>query len=126
MNETVRLLTLKRGCEEATDQAIVLLAGSGLRIIRSFDLQSARSAHGECTCPHHGTAQCTCQFVVLLVYGPAGDPVTLVAHGQDGYTWFSLVDTPRQPADSKLRARITQALLPDNFYMTDEPTTAAL
>ncbi len=115
MNENVQLLTLKRGCEEATAQAIALLAESGLRIIRSFDLQSARLAHTECTCPHHGTAQCTCQMVVLLVYGSSGAPVTLVAHGQDGYTEFSLVDTPRQPADSSLRDRIVQTLLPDNF-----------
>ncbi len=126
MNENVRLLTLKRGCDEATAQAIALLAGSGLRTIRSFDLQSARSAQGDCTCPHHGTAQCTCQFVVLLVYGPTGAPITLVAHGQDDYTWFSLVDTPLQPADYKLRAKITQIFLPDNFYVTDEPASAVL
>ncbi len=115
MIENVQLLSLKQACEEATAKAVELLSGSGLRIVRSFDLQSARSAHVECTCPHHGTAQCTCQFVVLLVYGHIGAPVTLVAHGQDGYTWFSMVDSPRQPADSQLRATITQALLPVNF-----------
>ncbi len=126
MIENVQLLSLKQGCEEATARAVSLLSGSGLRIIRSFDLQSARSAHVECACPHHGTAECTCQFVVLLVYGHTGAPVTLVAHGQDGFTWFSLVDTPRQPADSRLRAKITQALLPDNFYATDEPAATVM
>ena len=112
MNQNVQLVTIQADCEEATAQAVQILSSAGLQVVRSFDLRSARSDHAECTCPHHGTAQCTCQFVVLLVYGQSGRPVTLVAHGQDGQTWLSLVDIPQQPADMKLATKIAQALSP--------------
>ena len=115
MNQNVQLVTIQADCEEATAQATQFLSSAGLQAVRSFDLHSARTAHAECTCPHHGTAECTCQFVVLLVYGQVGAPVTLVAHGHDGQTWLSLVDTPQQPADMKLAAKIAQALSPANF-----------
>ena len=115
MNQNVQLVTIQANCEEATTQAAQLLSGAGLQVVRSFDLRSARAAHAECTCPHHGTAQCTCQFVVLLVYGQGGAPMSLVVHGHDGQTWLSLVDTPQQPADMKLAAKIAQALSPASF-----------
>jgi hypothetical protein len=35
---------------------------------------------------------CDCQMVVLLVYGKENLPVSLVAHGHNGQTWFSLVE----------------------------------
>ena len=110
MNQNVQLRTFQQGCEEATAQAVQLLSRAGLRVIRSFDLRSARAAHANCACPHHGTAQCTCQFIVLLVYGQCGTLVTLVAHGHDGQTWLSLVNTPQQSADPRLMAKIAQAL----------------
>ena len=112
ISQNVQLMTVQQECEESTAQAVRLLAEAGLPIVRSFDLRSARAAHADCTCPHHGTAQCTCQFVVLLVYGQGGSPATLVAHGHDGQTWFSLVDTPQQPADARLRVKIAQVLSP--------------
>ena len=115
VNQNVQLATVQANCEEATTQAAQLLSSAGLRVVRSFDLRSARMAHAECTCPHHGTAQCTCQFVVLLVYGQGGAPMSLVMHGHDGQTWLSLVDTPQQPADMKLAAKIAQALSPASF-----------
>ena len=115
MSQNIQLVTLQANCEEATAQAVQLLAGAGLQVVRSFDLRSARLAHAECTCPHHGTAQCTCQLVVLLVYGQGGAPMSLVAHGHNGQTWLSLVDTPQQPADMKLAAKIAQTLSPASF-----------
>lgn len=125
MNQNVQLVTIQANCEEATTRTVQLLSDAGLQVVRSFDLRSARMAHAECTCPHHGTAQCTCQFVVLLVYGQGGAPVTLVAHGHDGQTWLSLVDTPQQPADMKLAAKIAQALSPASFVsVTHEPLPA--
>lgn len=49
-------------------------------------------------------------MVILLVYGNASSPVTLVLHGNDGRTWFSIADNPQQQADTKLIASIQQAL----------------
>ncbi len=125
MNQNVQLVTIQADCEQATTQATQLLSSAGLQAVRSFDLRSARTAHAECTCPHHGTAECTCQFVVLLVYGQGGAPVTLVAHGHDGQTWLSVVDTPQQPVDMKLAAKIAQALSPASFApVTHEQSVA--
>ena len=121
MNQNVQLMTIQANCDEATTLAVQLLSSVGLQVVRSFDLRSARMAHAECTCPHHGTAQCTCQFVVLLVYGRSGTPVTLVVHGHDEQTGLSLVDTPQQPADMRLAAEIAQALSPASFV----PPTAS-
>src|SRR5512136_525982 len=87
MSQNVQLVILQADCEEAATQAVQLLSSAGLRVMRSFDLRSARADHAECTCPHHGTAECTCQFIVFLVYGQSGAPVTLVAHGHEGQTW---------------------------------------
>jgi len=115
MSQNVQLVTIQANCEEATTQAAQLLSSAGLQVVRSFDLRSARMTHAECTCPHHGTAECTCQFVVLLVYGQGSAPMSLVVHGHDGQTWLSLVDTPQQPADMKLAAKIAQALSPASF-----------
>jgi len=127
MNQNVQLVTLQANYDEMTTRAAQLLSGAGLRVVRSFDLRSARMTHAECTCPHHGMAECTCQFVVLLVYGQGSRPVTLVAHGHDGQTWLSLVDIPQQPADMKLAAKIAQALSPASFVpVTHEPWVAVV
>ncbi len=117
MYQNVQLLTVPIGCEDATARATQLLSKASLRVMRSFDLRSARAVHTGCTCPHHGTDQCTCQMVVLLVYGPSSAPVTLVAHGQDEQTWFSLVDIPQQPADPQLRNQIARVLVSENFVV---------
>jgi hypothetical protein len=51
-------------------------------------------------------------MVVLLVYGSGRQPVSIVAHGHNGQTWFSVVDTPQQRADPRLEAAIRLALVP--------------
>ena len=126
MNQNVQLVTIQVDCEEATTQATQLLSSAGLQVVRSFDLRSARMAHAECTCPHHGTAECTCQFVVLLVYAQGGAPMSLVVHGHDGQAWLSFVDTPQQPADMKLAAKIAQALSPASFVPVNHEQSVAV
>jgi hypothetical protein len=51
-------------------------------------------------------------MVVLLVYASDRRPISLVAHGYNGQTWFSVVDTPQQRADPRLEAAIRRALTP--------------
>ena len=126
MNQNVQLVTIQADCEAANTQAVQILSSAGLQVVRSFDLRSACADHAECTCPHHGTAQCTCQFVVLLVYGQSGAPMSLVVHGHDGQAWLSFVDTPQQPADMRLAAKIAQALSPASFVpLSHERSVAA-
>ncbi len=79
------------------NEAVLRLTSSlselGYHVTRSFDLQIARAelrAPEECPCPHHGSAACTCQYVVLLVNRPGEAPATLVIHGHDNRTLVSV------------------------------------
>ena len=88
------------------------LGGAGLKVVRSFDFQPSRIASDNtiCDCPYHGTRYCDCQVVVLLVYGESGSPATLLMHGRDQKTKISLVDTPQNPVEPGLEAKIISAL----------------
>jgi hypothetical protein len=110
MNRSTYLLNLKLDNDQAVRQVTQRLVDDGLQVVRSFDLQTARSTHTDCTCPNHGTERCDCQMVVLLVYSNQGEPLTLVAHTQDGYTYFEMVDTPQQRPQRVLKTAVLQAL----------------
>lgn len=92
------------------------LSGAGLRVMQTFDLRRTSPLNlGSCPCPHHGTDQCDCQLIVLLVYGEEEHPVSLMLHGNDGQTWLSLVDHPGQWADAKTVAAIQHAVTPQSL-----------
>lgn len=112
MIDSYPFLILEQPCDEAIAWVVSQAGEAGLRVMRTFDLQAARHDPADCPCPHHGTDQCDCQMVVMLVYGDDYQPVSLVAHSHDGKTWFSLVNTPQQRADPRLEASIRQALAP--------------
>jgi hypothetical protein len=101
------------GYEEPIARVARCLGGVGLKVVRSFDFQSARIAMDNfiCDCPYHGTRYCDCQVVVFLVYGENGNPATLLMHGRDQKTKFSLVDAPQNPVEPGLEALITSALV---------------
>jgi hypothetical protein len=101
-------LTLSWTCEQTLPWVTQQLHQAGLRSVQTFDLHTARAASHDCECPHHGTDQCDCQMVVLLVYGKVEEPVTLILHGNDGTTWLSIV-APVKP-NHELDQQIRQAL----------------
>ena len=103
-------LSVNHSCDEALQWTKKLLLQAGLRPMQTFDLHTARVGLQDCPCPNHGTNECDCQMVVLLVYGKAAEPATLILHGNDGQTWLSIADDPRQRADVKLITAIQQAL----------------
>ena len=111
MNQTSVILTLQSDSQAAIEGSIRRLERLDLQVMRSFDLKVARAAHVGCTCPHHGTQQCDCQMVVLLVYGKDSYPATLVVHGHDGQTHIALVDTPEHRPAPHLVDAIRQAIL---------------
>jgi len=47
--------------------------------------------------------------VVLLVYGKNGPPLSLVGHGYDNQTWFSIVDDPATPPDAAIGDLVRRA-----------------
>ena len=112
MSDSSPFLILELPCDDAIDWVARQIGSAGLQVVRTFDLNVARHTHASCPCPHHGTEQCDCQMVVLLVYGSERQPVSILAHGYNGQTWFSVVDTPQQRADPRLEAAIRQALVP--------------
>ncbi|HUV26627.1 MAG TPA: hypothetical protein VMW34_04605 [Anaerolineales bacterium] len=112
MSENSPFLYLEQSCDEAVDWVRRQLINIHLNVVRTFDLQIARHAHDSCPCPHHGTEQCDCQMVVLLVYGNDRHPVSIVAHGYNCQTWFSMVDTPQQRADPRTEEAIRMVLVP--------------
>jgi hypothetical protein len=119
MSDSYPFLTMEQPCNKAIAWLVSQVGEVGLQVVRTFDLQSARHDPADCPCPHHGTDQCDCQIVVLLVYGEEYQPISLVAHSFDGRTWFSLVDTPQQHADPQLERAIRQALPVESFPATE-------
>ncbi len=101
-------LTVSDNCDQTLQWVTQQLLKAGLRGVQTFDLHTARAGLHDCECPHHGTDQCDCQMVILLVYGSMEEPATLVLHGNDGKTWLSLT-APTQPSNS-LAKQIRQAL----------------
>jgi len=97
-------------CSEALPMACQQLQEAGLRTVQTFDLHSAITGTHGCSCPNHGTEECDCQMVVLLVYGTAAEPVTLILHGNGTQTWFSLADTILQDPNPQLQMTIQKAL----------------
>lgn len=110
-------VTINLDSEIAVERIVDRLEADGLQVIRSFDLKAARAAHVDCTCPHHGTEQCDCQMVVLLVYGGQEHPLTLVAHGKDGQTHFAIADSSaeQQTEQRILNTAVLQALALEGF-----------
>jgi hypothetical protein len=112
MYQTSAIITLQADSQTAIEQSMQRLNLAGLQVMRSFDLRVARAAHVGCNCPHHGTDQCDCQMVVLLVYDQDSPPATLVVHGHDGETQFALVDTPEQHPAPELINTIVHSITP--------------
>ena len=103
-------LSVNKPCHESLQWTKKQLLNADLRVVQTFDLHTARLGIHDCPCPNHGTDECDCQMVVLLVYGITADPATLILHGNDGQTWFSIVESPLQGAGAELVTAILRAL----------------
>jgi len=108
MNHLTSFLTLHQPAETTVAWTMQRLKARGFQVEQTFDLHAARMAQDDCLCPYHGTNDCTCQMIVLLVHSQKAQPVTIVAHGHDGQTSLSLVDT----ASQSMVEGIIQTLLP--------------
>jgi hypothetical protein len=101
-------LTVNLTCDITLPWVSHQLLKAGLRSVQTFDLHTARAALHDCECPHHGTDQCDCQMVVLLVYGTTTEPVTLILHGNNGQTWLSI---PNGTASNAMLSSLIQNCL---------------
>jgi len=100
----------QKNCDEAVLWAVHKLEFAGFRAMRTFDLQAARHAHLECACPHHGTAECDCQMVVVLIYQANNPPASLLIHSSGEASSFFLVNTPQQSIPPTMERNIQEAL----------------
>lgn len=112
MSSLMPFLVLEQTCDRVLSWVNRQLTGAGFRVVQTFDLQVARLAHPDCPCPHHGTDDCDCQMVVLLVYQKHDTPATLVIHGQDGRSWVSLASPVGKRANHHLEMAIRRLLIP--------------
>ena len=110
MSVLLPFIALDQTCDEAQMWAVQELTRAGFRVVQTFDLQVARLAHPDCSCPNHGTEECNCQMVVFLIYQEKNDPATLVIHGQEANSWLSLMIPEDRLAYQRLAADIQQAL----------------
>jgi hypothetical protein len=49
-------------------------------------------------------------MIVLLVYGEAAEPASLILHGNNGQTWISIAESALQNVDARLVASIQHVL----------------
>lgn len=83
-------------CEQTVSLLIDRLTQQGYRPKRSFDLRDALHHQPNCSCPYHGTSECNCQYVVLLIYEQTRitAPAAITIHECDGITQVRLIDMP--------------------------------
>jgi hypothetical protein len=113
MSTLLPFLTLSESCKQVDEWVRANLSRAGLHVVQTFDLQIARLAHPDCSCPHHGTEQCSCQLVILLIYGKQEEPATMVIHGQDGKTWLSFSKPFETGVHEPLEATVHNLLMHD-------------
>ncbi|MBC8509668.1 MAG: hypothetical protein H8D34_32880 [Chloroflexi bacterium] len=116
MFQTTRIVNLAKDCETVIAQIGRHLGAIGMRIERSFDLQSACASNPDLTCPHHRDVPCDCQLVVLLVYDENGTPSSLVVRSHMGQTEINLVDSPNPKLGQELADLIHRILVPENKH----------
>ncbi len=112
-------ITVEMPCEKVIDRVAHEMKAAGFRVTRSFDLQSARQAliHPEaCACPFHGTAQCACQYVILLIQSEKPQPYSLIIHGHEQQTHVTLADSNGDPSFDETPIRI-QSMMESLFVV---------
>ena len=109
MSQANHSTTIHMDCETVVARLTSQLTSSGLRIVRSFDLNSARSSYTDLHCPHHGKSFCDCQLVVLLVYGEMAVPASVILHCHQGMTQIEVIESPNTHPDNYVVDLILQA-----------------
>jgi hypothetical protein len=107
MQQVTEQRTIPREIRQTLDHLEQCLAGRGLQVVRSFDLQMACLPQNGCKCLYHGTADCDCQLAVLQVYDQNGRPLTLLVHGFEGQTHLSFIEDP----DDEQQRQVHEKLL---------------
>jgi hypothetical protein len=104
------LLSVSQTCNQTADLLKRRLMESGWKTLQTFDLHEAMFAIDGCSCPHHGTQECDCDMVVLLVYGMEPEPVTILLHGCNGQTQVAFAEYAQKKVSETSVVAIRRAL----------------
>ncbi|MGA2765609.1 MAG: hypothetical protein ABSG17_19850 [Spirochaetia bacterium] len=107
--------------QAALGRLVGMLREKGFHARRTFDLQLARQLlrSGEAElCPHHGTAPCNCQYIVLQITGPGRVPSMVVIHGHDRTTTISFLSSAGEEAKHDILSAVNEAL--EHLQIADE------
>jgi len=111
--------SINYSCETVLQWTIKQLTQAGLNAVLTFDLHVARAGLHDCPCPNHGTDECDCQLVVLMVYGDTDMPETLILHGNGEKTWLSISDAPGSNATDPFGDIIKDILMEQKLIRTE-------
>ncbi len=93
-------LVISREYGLVESQLLGRLREAGFRVHRTFCLSEARAHGGVCTCPHHGSMACACEWCTYLVYDNKGHFVaTLTLYGHDKRTRITWKGEPHRLSD---------------------------
>jgi hypothetical protein len=84
------LFLLNEDCQILVKLVIEQVQAVGMQTVCSFDLEAVRTRNSGFCCPSHGTAHCTCQMVILQIFGRLTGPLTMTMEGLDHQTWIYL------------------------------------
>lgn len=86
------ILVVNQACDCTVAQVTEQFKSAGYAVVQSFDLLSAMDAR----------TQCTCQMIILLVYGKDGPPATVILDGNDVSTSIFLENEPERSFCAKI------------------------
>ena len=91
-------------------EVTLALAKHSLPVVLSFDLRAAQAGQSACACHTRSTSQCECTLVVLLVYGAAPEPLTLIVSGCGSQTEVRIAQDADVHPDPRLATDVFDIL----------------
>lgn len=114
--------------DTAAQAVTAALHRRGFRVVRTFDLQSAfvtypgyEAIQEADDCPYHGTNPCSCQFIMLLVYGNAPEPVVITLSGTEAQAQLQIVQDMTKRTDPRLVGQVMTVLMETRSAQTITP-----
>jgi hypothetical protein len=82
------LIDLPLNYEAAIAVVSLKLAGAGIYVEPTFEIDSACAPFTIKTCPHSGASPCPCKLVVLKIYEDLGPRMAVIVHSHENSTEF--------------------------------------
>ena len=106
-------VTVHAPWQSVLQRLVRTLREKGFETRRTFDLQLARKllrSSEEEPCPHHGTAPCSCQYLVLQIGGHGRRLSAVVIHGYDRATSITFLAGTAEEERQDMAVAVYEAL----------------